>query len=96
MFLIMFAATTAGFLSMVVTASTSVLLALIVGPLVGSAAALGAGLFLAWRRGSTWKSNYDLDHQADQMVGALRALAEQGRAVDVAPTVQTAKSSRAA
>ena len=96
MFLILFAATAAGFVTMAATASTSLILALVIGPLIGSAGGLGAALLLAWRRGSTWQSDYDLDQQTDEMVGALRALAHQGRQEDGGPTIQTAQSSRAA
>ena len=96
MFLILLAAAMAGLLTMAATASTSLVLALVAGPLVGSAAGFGAALILAWGRGSKRESDHDLDQHADEMVETLRALAEQGRAVDVAPAVQTAKSFRAA
>jgi hypothetical protein len=96
MFLIMFAAIPAGLLAMFFTASTSLLLALMAGPLVGSVTGFCAALFLAWHRGSEWKSDHDFDQQTDAMVGALRALAEQGGAVDAAPAIRTAKPSQAA
>lgn len=96
MFLILLAATAAGFLTMAATASISMILALVVSPLVGSAAGLGAALFLAWRRGPEWLSDSDLEQRTDAMVGALRALAEQGRTGDCAPTIQATRTSQAA
>lgn len=96
MFLIMFAAIPAGLLAMSFTASTSLLLALMAGPLVGSVTGFCAAIFLAWHRGYEWKSDSDFDQQTDAMVGALRSLAEQGRAVDAAPAIRTAKPSQAA
>ena len=96
MFLIIFAAMPAGLLAMSFTASTSLLLAVMAGPLAGSATGLCAALFLAWHRGSEWKSDDELDQQTDAMVSALRSLAEQGRAVDGAPAIPMAKPSQAA
>ncbi|CAO4157295.1 hypothetical protein DHODJN_26005 [Methylorubrum extorquens] len=87
MFLIMFAAITASLLTIFVMASDKLLLALMAGPLVGSAAGLCVALFLAWKRGSEWKSDYDLDQQTDTVVSPLRSAAEQGPAVDAAPTI---------
>ncbi|MBB2960911.1 hypothetical protein [Methylobacterium sp. R2-1] len=96
MFLIMFAGTTAGILTIFVTASASLPLALIAGPLVGSSTGFCAALFLAWHRGSEWRSDDDLDQQTDAMVGALRSLAERRRVVDGALTIRTTKPSQAA
>lgn len=96
MFLIMFAAVIAGLLMMSVTAPTSLLLALMAGPIAGSTTGLCAALFLAWYRGSEWKSDDDIDQQTDAMVSALRSLTEQGRAVDGAPAIRTVEPSQAA
>ena len=70
MFLIIFAAMPAGLLAMSFTASTSLLLALMAGPLIGSVTGFCAALFLAWHRGSEWKSDSEFDQQTDAMVGA--------------------------
>lgn len=84
MFLIMFAAIPAGLLTMSVTASSSLLLALMAGPVVGSAAGLCAALIQAWRSGSSSKNYDDLNLQTDTMVSALRCLAARGHVVDTA------------
>lgn len=96
MFLIMFAAATAGLLTMWFTASTCLLWALLAGPIVGSVSGFCAALYLAWHRGFERMIDYDLDRQSNAMVGALGSLAEQGRAVDAAPISRAPKPSQAA
>lgn len=80
MLLILAATVIGGLGTAAVTVSTSPLLAVVLAPIAGSAAALIAGLFLNWRRGRHWQSEADLEVQTDAMAGSLNGSAEPRKA----------------
>lgn len=92
---IMFTAIIACAATAAMTAPYSQLLALLVGPILGSFAGLCVALFQAWQRGPEWSAEKDLDRQTDAMVSALRQLAEQGSAIDTASSAKHSKSLQA-
>ncbi|MGV7032276.1 hypothetical protein [Methylobacterium symbioticum] len=80
MILILAAALISGFGSVAIVVWTSPLLALVIGPIVGSVASLLAAFYLAWRRGSHLQNEAKLSLPRGSMVSALRDVARKGHA----------------
>ena len=87
MLLILAAALLGGFGAAVLAITTSPLLAVLLAPIFGSASALLAAFYLAWRRGSYDQGEVDLDAQTDAMVAALRGIAEPVEVSSPAPKI---------
>lgn len=96
MILIMFVTLAAGLPAMAVTASSSLLLAFLVGPLIGSIAGLFAAQYIAVRHGSEGQWQHDLDRQTDEMVAALRSVYQRTSEADDFPLNSAGKLAKAA
>lgn len=87
MVLLIAAALVSGLTTAALLASISPLAALIIAPLMASAAAIFASLLIAWRNTRDKRGSPALDVQTDAMVAALRDVAQQAKPASPAPKV---------
>jgi hypothetical protein len=85
MLVIAAAAVTAGSITVAVIAPLNLLLAIALGPLAGTGAAVFAALLVAGRRREDEREGAESDTDADKMVPALRGMGRQGAAPAASP-----------
>ena len=93
MVLLIAAALASGLTTAALLASISPLAALIIAPLMASAAAILASLLIAWRNTRDKRGSPALDVQTDAMVAALRDVAQQAKPASPAPSAAATNAS---